>query len=103
MFPCTICGECCKHVSLAKETQWLDRGDGACLYLDIKANRCIIYNERPLVCRVDGMFDSQYKETMTRTEFYTLNAECCNIMQNKAGLDSRFRIDVTDYFNKYVL
>lgn len=94
MFPCTVCGECCRQVSLAEETRWLDRGDGACRNFDEQSNLCKIYDERPLTCRVDEMFDAQYHKSFTRSEFYRVNAECCNIMQEKAGLDCKFRINI---------
>jgi len=94
MFPCTVCGECCRQVRLAEETRWLDRGDGTCRNFDEQSNLCKIYDERPLICRVDEMFDAQYHKRMSQLEFYRLNAECCNIMQEKAGLGCEFRIDV---------
>lgn len=92
-FPCTVCGECCRQVSLAVETQWLDRGDGICQHLDEKMNLCKIYQERPLICQIDSIFDA-YRQQMTKSEFYRLNAECCNILQERAGLPSEFRVDL---------
>jgi uncharacterized protein len=92
MFPCTICGECCRQIKLAEETKWLDRGDGICQYFNEHLNQCNIYDERPRICKIDEMFDAYYHEVMTREKFYQLNAKCCNILQENAGIDKEYRI-----------
>lgn len=97
MFSCTVCGECCRQVKLAEETKSFDRGDGTCRHFNDHTKQCNIYDERPLICRVDAMFDNHYHKTMTRSEFYRLNAVCCNILQDKAGLDVAYRIDMSSY------
>jgi len=98
MFPCTVCGECCRQVRLAEETIWLDRGDGICRHFDTATSQCSIYNERPLICRIDAMFDTHYSNTMTRSEFYQLNAECCNILQEKPALVSNIELMRNPFF-----
>ena len=53
MFPCSKCGQCCKKVGLTPLAKDLDRGDGVCRHYDGATRLCRIYQERPLLCRVD--------------------------------------------------
>lgn len=75
MFHCSQCGECCKHLKNSKIYVELDRGDGICRYLD--QNKCSVYENRPLMCRVDEAYDRLYKDTYTQEEYYKLNYEAC--------------------------
>lgn len=70
-FKCDKCGACCAAISPE-----YDRGDGRCKHLT-KDNLCYIYDDRPLVCRIDEMFDEYYIGTMTREEYYEANQHCC--------------------------
>lgn len=75
MFQCDHCGCCCRNLDKSKLYSNLDRGDGVCKYL--LENECSIYDERPLLCRVDecyGLFFSQY---MSLKEYYQLNKKEC--------------------------
>lgn len=51
MFKCDMCGECCKNLNKSSLYETLHNGDGVCYYL--KGHYCSIYNDRPLLCRVD--------------------------------------------------
>lgn len=55
-FPCSSCGLCCRRVNFSNETNFLDRGDGVCHFLNEETNLCNIYDERPLVCRVKDYY-----------------------------------------------
>ena len=55
MFRCNKCGECCRNLQGISIYADLDRGDGICKYL--KGNLCSIYNERPLLCRIDDCYE----------------------------------------------
>lgn len=92
MFPCTRCGECCRRVNQADETKWLDRGDGICRHFDVLSKLCYIYHERPQICRVDEMFYALFYHRMNKDEFYRLNADSCNLMQEQAGLNVKYRL-----------
>lgn len=92
MFPCTVCGECCRRVDHADETRWLDRGDGLCRYFDEKLMLCSIYDVRPAICNIEVMYNSRYSGNMTKLDFYRLNAECCNLMQENSNVDKKYRI-----------
>lgn len=83
MFICDNCGECCRNLDKSQIYSELDIGNGTCKYL--RENRCIIYKERPLLCRVDESFELFFKEAMKIEEYYRLNYEACNILKNKKG------------------
>jgi hypothetical protein len=76
MFKCDMCGECCRNIRLSKLYEELDDGTGKCRYLD--GNRCSIYENRPLMCRVDECYDKFFSGQMTKEEYYRLNYEVCD-------------------------
>lgn len=80
-FNCSCCGFCCRCI--AKVLPKFDRGDGACKYLDEETNLCTIYEDRPLVCRVDDAYDvlGEEKLGMSRLEWYEKNHACCRDIQ----------------------
>ena len=80
-FPCTQCGLCCKHVYVAAETQFLDRGDGTCRHYDAASKGCTIYAERPDICRVDRQYAVRYAQQYTWDEYVTVNLQVCTYLQ----------------------
>jgi Fe-S-cluster containining protein len=54
-----------------------DRGDGVCKHLT-DDNRCEIYENRPLICNTDRLYDLFYSNKMSREEYDKLNDEACN-------------------------
>jgi len=40
----------------------LDDGKGVCVYFNTETNLCEIYNNRPLICRVDDAYEIYFKE-----------------------------------------
>lgn len=76
-FPCTACGKCCRQVHKSDQTTFLDRGDGICRHFDITTNLCGIYNNRPLVCRVEDYYKVYLSDEYTWEEFVRLNLEWC--------------------------
>ncbi|MEE1249180.1 MAG: YkgJ family cysteine cluster protein [Lachnospiraceae bacterium] len=83
MFKCTGCGECCRNLDKSDIYQELDRGDGTCKYLD--GNKCSIYSERPLLCRIDESYETYFRERYSKEEYYELNYSICKQLQNKGG------------------
>ena len=81
MFKCSQCGECCRHLDRSELYRELDRGDGVCRYL--KGNLCSIYENRPLLCRIDESYDKFFSEIYTRDEYYRLNEQACKILQSE--------------------
>lgn len=80
MFQCDKCGECCRHLDLSPIYHSLDRGDGVCKYLS--GNLCTIYENRPLLCRVDESYEAYFKGSITKSDYYRLNYENCNKIKN---------------------
>lgn len=80
MFQCDKCGECCRHLDLSPIYHSLDRGDGVCKYLS--ENLCTIYEDRPLLCRVDESYEAYFKDSITKNDYYKLNYENCNKIKN---------------------
>lgn len=72
-FDCRKCGACCRLVGSNELTRGLDRGDGACRYLQ-PDNLCSIYDERPDICRVDRTQPS----VMTTHEWHRRNHAACD-------------------------
>lgn len=78
MFPCTACGQCCKNVHRSEETKFLDRGDGVCRNLNESTLLCTIYEDRPLVCRVEDYYKANLIDVYEWDEFVELNLQICN-------------------------
>ena len=74
-FHCYQCGACCRVPEVMAQFPHLDRGDGTCRHLI--DNRCSIYNDRPLICRVDECYEQLFKNVMTREEYYQQQNEFC--------------------------
>lgn len=94
VFPCTKCGECCRHLDLIPQLRAFDTGNGTCRYL--QGSLCSIYPERPLVCRVDAMYQKYFSDRYTKEEFYQMNLDVCRQMQKlrklavSRGLEKKF-------------
>ena len=84
MFKCDKCGMCCKNVGNSPIYEELDDGTGKCRFL--KGNLCSIYNNRPILCRVDECYDLYFKDKMTKEEYYKQNYEVCNILKKSGGV-----------------
>ena len=80
MFICDKCGECCRNLDKSNLYAELDGGDGVCKYLD--KDLCSIYENRPLLCRVDESYTAFFENSMPIDEYYRLNYEACDKMKN---------------------
>ena len=92
LFPCNQCGLCCKNISHIKELETFDRGDGSCKYL--KDNLCSIYESRPLICRIDEMFNTYFLHIYTKKEYIEININACQSLQMNAGLPPEKQLKV---------
>lgn len=79
MFVCNQCGKCCRHLNNANLYKELDRGDGTCKYL--VQNLCSIYDNRPLLCRVDESYEVFFKNHMSKDEYYMMNYDGCETIK----------------------
>lgn len=88
-FPCTKCGACCKSIEGIDFLKEYNK-DGICTQL--VNNICNIYEERPLLCRIDEAYDHIFFEYMSKEEYYQSNAKACNILQEKKGISESYRV-----------
>jgi uncharacterized protein len=106
MFPCTGCGACCRKIgsvlepimdmdfpegsvgNLLKIFPYPFDEKGACSQLD--GNLCKVYEDRPLVCRIDDLGAAL---GMNMQDFYSNNITRCNELMDEEGLDKSFRIE----------
>lgn len=79
MFECDQCGACCRHLELSELYEDLDRGDGTCRYLS--GNLCSIYENRPLLCRIDECYQKFFREVMSIDTYYQLNHQACQMLR----------------------
>jgi len=82
-FFCDKCGLCCKNIKGIKELKEFDRGDGICKYLNEKTNLCEIYENRPLICRVDEMYEKYFYKFYSKEEYYQLNYNACKKLKGE--------------------
>ena len=76
-FQCDMCGLCCQRVSLSVVYKHLDRGDHVCKYYEDATHRCIIYDERPIICNVEAFYEKHMKAKMSKEKFFELNYSVC--------------------------
>lgn len=77
-FPCNSCGKCCRRVNLSGLTNYLDRGDGVCRNFNEVSNLCNIYNDRPLICRVEDYYKTYLSDQIGWDEFVKINLDICD-------------------------
>lgn len=82
MFQCNKCG-CCRNLNKSILYAGLDRGDGVCKYLD--GNLCSIYEERPILCRIDECYELYFKQIIDKKKYYNLNKEMCENLRKTEG------------------
>ena len=69
---------------------------GACEKLD-KDGKCTVYENRPLVCNVEKMFETFHKHNTTRKKHYFEQATVCNSMIKKSNLPDKFLVNKDQY------
>lgn len=94
-FPCTSCGACCKSIKGIEFLKEYDRGDGCCKFLN-ENNLCSIYEERPLICNIDRAYTMIFSANYSMGEFYSINVEACNKLQESFCIDESFRVKLMD-------
>ena len=95
IFPCTGCGECCRNMGNIKVLRPFNRGDCVCKHL-LENNRCEIYSQRPLICRIDEMYDKVFFKHMDKDTYYKKNADACNDMQERAHINVKYRVEFSE-------
>lgn len=82
MFKCNKCGQCCRNLNLNSVYKELHNGDGICIWLNEK-NECSIYDNRPLLCRIDEGYNKFFKDSMTIEEYYYENYKVCKMLRRR--------------------
>lgn len=97
-FLCSQCGACCKRVQFIPNFTEPLRDDGTCVHLRAD-NSCAIYAMRPLVCRVDKMYERRQKEfkKLSRKQYYILNSLLCNEFMSEDNISEQYRINIELY------
>lgn len=95
-FNCTMCGMCCKKIGQAVEASKIlvSRGSedeqiigianfpfkcdetGKCEMLG-DGNICKVYDNRPLICNVEKLYEKYYKNEMSKQNFFDINEQIC--------------------------
>lgn len=83
MFKCDCCGLCCRNLRRSPLYAKLHTGDGICKYLD--GNLCSIYEQRPLLCRVEECYEAFFKETLSYDEYLEINYQGCRELKKTCG------------------
>jgi Fe-S-cluster containining protein len=111
-FPCTGCGVCCQHagtaVTIARKLLQSGNRDayvqeiadfpyefsstGRCSQLG-EGNQCAVYEDRPLVCSVDRVWEKYQSGGMSKSEYYQSTAMLCNSMMVEAHTPPSYFID----------
>ena len=86
-FPCTSCGACCRHVDRLGDAFPFSNTDGVCEKFG-PDNRCTIYADRPLICRID---DGAVALGVPIKLWHRLTADACVQLQAEENLPEIFR------------
>ena len=89
-FKCSSCGACCRRVGLLADFPEATNEDGSCSRLI--DDKCAIYDDRPLICRVDEYYEKNLKDSMSKEAWHSSNHEYCNKMMDEDGIDESFRV-----------
>ena len=85
-FHCSQCGACCMSVEGVEGFEELTADDGSCKLFDKETHLCTIYDERPLLCRVDEAFDAYYASSMSWEEYLDANYKSCKELREALGI-----------------
>ena len=105
-FECTKCAGCCTKENLKYYNlkRWgIEINDGVCKNLK-EDNTCGIYEDRPLICRIEELFDRKEEIKMSEPLFYLFLSKfknkdeyldfadkCCNITIDYLGLGQKYK------------
>ena len=85
VYKCENCGACCRFWNPAHYDANIVDEHGNCIYLDLNTNKCTIYAERPMFCRVNEWYYAQPEINQNQSyEDY--------IFQQKIGCDILIRM-----------
>jgi len=97
-FKCSKCGACCRMIffaidqankehnkddpiaELIRSFPYKVRADGSCSMLG-DDGLCTVYEHRPLICNVDGMYEMFYAGKITKKEFNRVTHQSCDMLR----------------------
>lgn len=105
MFECKMCGICCRNIKRYKDEIYpifkkllgetipnfdIEDDNGVCVYLT-EDNKCSIYEQRPVLCNTEKMFELLGKElNIRKIELYQAQSIACEInRQNSTNLKTK--------------
>jgi hypothetical protein len=84
---------CCRRIGLLNPD--LDRGDLVCKHLN-KDNKCDIYDNRPLICNTDRLYEALYKDIMTKDEWVKINQDACRKLKDESSKEANKEKEESD-------
>ena len=90
-FPCSQCGLCCQHIDKVAQLHDYQLASGNCRFY-AEGVGCTIYENRPVVCKVDVGYEKFFSTIISKKDYYKENANTCNKLQILYGLDEKFRV-----------
>ncbi|MFX3625123.1 MAG: hypothetical protein ACE3JP_14145 [Ectobacillus sp.] len=60
--------------------------------MDEETNRCLIYENRPLLCNIEQVYKELFSVHFTVEEYYAWNVHACNELQEANGIGGSFRV-----------
>jgi len=101
-FPCTQCGQCCRHISsilshsnypiviqdLVNRFPYEVNDDGSCSKLT-EDGTCSVYDNRPIMCNVKLMGQLLQQ---SQDDWYHQQADICNELISNAGLSPDYLV-----------
>ena len=97
MFECKMCGMCCRNIRRYKDEIYpifkrllgetipnfdIEDDNGVCVHLT-EDNKCSIYEERPILCNTEFMFELLSATLgITKSELYKTQILSCKMNQN---------------------
>jgi len=70
--------------------------NGVCKYYNYETKGCNIYENRPDICNIDKTYELKYFKNYSKKEFYKLNAQVCNFLQEKEQLNLNYRVHIKE-------
>ena len=95
VFNCDKCGLCCDNIANALNQKGIHAGldqaikdfpfkleNGKCP--NFKRNRCAVYENRPLLCRIDDLFTAYPDLAVDRDAWHAKQHSACNVLKQRA-------------------
>ena len=106
-YGCTKCGACCTEINLKNyNTDYWGitiNNDGYCTNLTSE-NTCGIYEDRPLICNIEEVFDRKEEIRLaeplmydlisnfkSKKDYFKFADRCCNDIVDCLGLDEKYK------------